>query len=199
MTRLPRQAPARSGNWAAVLVLVVLAATALGGWRVARGAAAPPDAATLAVGHASYTVTHVDQVKGLSQKELGGMAHGVQSLVSDDKALITVSLTVSAGDRPATVDPGVLSAVAAGSPLLFLPVGGTLAKGHLSAHARVEGSVSFVVPRKSETYVLRARGQLRSVPLLRIRATPVTAGPTVPPTPVVLPTMGPTSVPDRNR
>jgi hypothetical protein len=156
MTRLPRRAPARSGNGAAMLVLVVLAATVLGGWRAARGPAAQADASTLVVGGTSYTVTHVDQVKGLSDADLGGMAHGVQSLVTDDKALITVSFEVSAGKRATTVDPGVLSAVGVGSPLLFLPAGGTLAKGPLSAHARVEGSVSFIVPRKNEKFVLRA-------------------------------------------
>lgn len=198
MTRRPRRTPARSGNWPAVLVLVVLAATVLGGWRVARGAAPPADAATLAVGHTSYTVTHVDQVKGLSPAELGGMAHGVQSLVSEDKALITVSLTVTAGDRATTVDPGVLSAVAVGSPRAFLPAGGTLAKGRLSAHARVEGSVSFVVPRTSESFVLRARGEARSVPLLRVENDPVNADPTGAPTPDVRFSTGPTPVPNKN-
>jgi hypothetical protein len=191
--------PARSGDWALVLVLVVLAATVLGGWRAARGAAPRPDAATLAVGQASYTVTHVEQVKGLSTGDLGGMAHGVQSLVSDDKALITVSLTVTAGDKAATVDPGVLSAAAVGSPLVFLPAGGTLAKGHLSAHARIEGAVSFVVPRKSLQFVLRARGDARSVPLLRVTtAAETNVGPTVAPSiPDVRPTTGATSLPDR--
>jgi hypothetical protein len=198
MTRLPRRAPARTGNGAAVLVLVVLAATVLGGWRAAQHPVPHPGAATLAVGHTSYTVTHVDQVQGLSQQDLGGMAHGVQSLVSDDKALITVSLTVTAGDHATTVDPGVLSAVAVGSPLLFLPAGGTLAKGHLSAHARVEGTVSFVVPRKSERFVLRARGQARSVPLIRVTTDAPSAGPTSEPSPAVIPNIGPTSVPSRN-
>jgi hypothetical protein len=198
MTRLPKRTPAPSGNWVAVLVLAVLAAAVLGGWRAARGPAPRPDAATLAVGNTSYTVTHVDQVKGLTDAELGGMAHGVQSLVSADKTLITVSLTVTAGDRATTVDPGVLSAVAVGSPLVFLPAGGTLATGHLSAHASVDGSVSFVVPRKSEKFVLRARGQTRSVPLLRVRPAPVGGVAKDLPYPEVIPTVGPTAVPPKN-
>jgi hypothetical protein len=49
MTRLPRRAPARSGNGAVMLVLVVLAATVLDGWRAARGPAAEADASTLVV------------------------------------------------------------------------------------------------------------------------------------------------------
>jgi hypothetical protein len=51
-------------------------------------AAAKPDASTLVLNGVCDTVTHAEQVKGLSDAELGGMSHGIQSLVTDDKALI---------------------------------------------------------------------------------------------------------------
>lgn len=154
---------------AVVLIVAVLIGTALGGWRAASMAATTkPDPTTLVVNGVSYTVAHVEQVKGLSSSELGGMAHGIQSLVSDDKAMVKVSLVVSAGDSPTPYDAGVLRAFATGSSAGVLPAGGTLAPGQLSAHARIEGSLSFVVPRNGAHLALRAPDSSREVSLLTV-------------------------------
>lgn len=157
------------------LVCLVLIGTALGGWRVASTVTARPDPSALVVRGVSYTVTHVEQVKGLTDADLGGMSHGVQSLVTDDKALVTVSLVVTAGDTASEYDAGVLRAVTAGSSVALPPVGGTLAPGRLRAHARMEGSLSFVVRRTGAQLALRAPGGARSVPLLQVDQAPVGA------------------------
>lgn len=161
---------------AAALIAAVLVATALGGWRAVSMAATAPDPSTLVVNGVSYTVTHAEQVKGLSDSDLGGMAHGVQSLVSDDKVLVTVTLAVTAGDSPTSYDAGVLQAFATGSAAAISAVGGTLAPGQLSAHARIEGSLSFVVPRNGAQVSLRAPHDTREVPLVQVDDAPADAG-----------------------
>jgi len=159
---------------AVALIAAVIVCTGLGGWRAVSMAATGPGPATLVVNGVSYTVTHAEQVRGLSDTDLGGMAHGVQSLVSDDKALVTVTLVVAAGDSPTSYDASVLRAFAAGPAVA--PVGGTLAPGRLSAHAHIEGSLSFVVPRRGAQVTLRAPGGGRAVPLLQVDNAPAGAG-----------------------
>lgn len=157
---------------AVALIVAVLVGTALGGWRAVSMAATKPDPSTLVVNGVSYTVTHAEQVKGLSDSELGGMSHGIQSLVSDDKALVTVTLAVTAGDSPSSYDASVLRAFATGSSVAISPVGGTLAPGQLTAHARIEGSLSFVVSRDGAQLALRAPLDSREVPLLQVDSAP---------------------------
>lgn len=159
-----------------VLVVVVLLATALGGWRAASMAAAGLDPATLTVNGVSYTVTHAEQVQGLSDSDLGGMSHGIQSLVTDDKALITLRLVISAGDSPASYDARVLRAFASNSPDGISPVGGILAPGNLGPHSRIEGFLSFVVPRDGAQIVLRAPGDAGEIPLPTVEVAPAGAG-----------------------
>jgi hypothetical protein len=156
------------------LIAAVMVATGLGGWRAVSMAATGPGPSTLLVNGVSYTVIHTEQVKGLSDADLGGMAHGVQSLVSDDKALITVTLVVAAGSSPTSYDASVLRAYAGGPAVA--PVGGTLAPGRLSAHAQIEGSLSFVVPRDGAQVTLRAPGDSHEVALLQVDSAPAGAG-----------------------
>jgi hypothetical protein len=160
---------------AVLLIVAVLVLTALGGWRAASMAAAKPDPSTLVVNGVSYTVAHVEQVKGLSSSELGGMAHGIQSLVTDDKAMVKVTLVVSAGDSPIQYDASMLRAFATGSSAEIVPAGGTLAPGRLSANARIEGSLSFVVPRNGAHLALRAPDTSREIPLLTVDKAPAAA------------------------
>ena len=170
-----RRSPALSLR-AVALVVAVLVATALGSWRAASMAASRPDPSTLDANGVSYTVTHVEQVKGLSDSALGGMSHGIQNLVTDDKALVTLTLVITAGDSPGSYDASVLRAFAAGSRVGISPAGGILAPGHLRAHASIEGFLSFVVPRDGARFTLRARGSSRELPLLRVDKAPSGAG-----------------------
>jgi hypothetical protein len=158
------------------LVIAVLVATGIGGWRAASMAATRPGPSSLVVNGVTYTVEHAEQVKGLSDADLGGMSHGVQSLVPDDKALVTVTLVVTAGDSPSTYDASVFRAFAAGSLVGVPPIGGTLSPGRLSAHARIEGSISFVVARDGARLGLRAPNESREVPLLAVDEAPADAG-----------------------
>ncbi|MDQ1482796.1 MAG: hypothetical protein QOF35_872 [Actinomycetota bacterium] len=138
-------------------------------------AAPKPDPSTLVVNGVSYTVTHAEQVSGLSDADLGGMSHGIQGLVTNDKAVVKVTLVVQADDSPTSYDASVLRTFAAGSSVGVAPVGGTLNPGQLSAHARMEGSLSFVVPRNSAQIGLRASGDSREVPLLQVDDAPAGA------------------------
>lgn len=160
---------------AVALIVAVLVGTALGGWRAVSLAATKADPSTLVVNGVSYEVTHVEQVKGLSDSDLGGMSHGIQSLVSDGNALITVSLAVTAGDSPTSYDASVLRAFATGSTAAISPVGGTLSPGDLSAHARIEGSLSFVVSRNGAQLTLRAPHDSRELPLMQVDDAPTGA------------------------
>ncbi len=176
------------------MVAAVLVATALGGWRAASIAEASPDPSTLVVNGVSYTVTHSEQVKGLSDADLGGASHGIGNLVSAEKALVVVTLVVSAGDSPTSYDASVLRAFATGSTAGLSPAGGTLGPGRLGAHARIDGSLSFVVPRNGAQLVLRAPGDSREVPLLQVDNAPdgakdheVPAGPDEHPEPATTP------------
>jgi len=148
---------------------LVVVALALGGWRTAVLHSATATAAdTIVVGDVTYRVTHAQQVKGLSADDLAGMSHGIQSLVTSERTLVTVSVVVSAGDSPATYDPSQLELVAAGTSTPIEAVGATISSGSLDAHASLEGAVSFVVPRDGSRLELRAHGQTRSVPLLQV-------------------------------
>ena len=161
-------AAARTGRVVAMAALVALA-TVLGAWRVAALVAGPADPMTVTVGAVTYTVTHVEQVTGLTDADLGGMSHGVQSLVSDDKALVRVAVTVAAGDATTDYDATVLTAAVAGTPGGIVPVAGSLpVRGRLSAHAQLEGSLSYVVPRNGAHLVLRAGSGSREVPLVDV-------------------------------
>jgi hypothetical protein len=174
MTRMGRSSALTAR--AVALIVMVLVGTALGGWRAVSMAAPKPDPSTLVVNSVSYNVTHAEQVKGLSDADLGGMSHGVQSLVSDDKALVTVTLVITAGDSATSYDASVMRAFATGSPVAVAPVGGTLAPGQLMAHARIEGTLSFVVPRNGAQIALRAPNDPREVPLLQVDVAPAGAG-----------------------
>jgi hypothetical protein len=154
---------------------MVLLGTAAGAWRAASMAASKPAPSTLVVSGVSYQVTHAEQVLGLSSSDLAGMSHGIQGLVTNDKALVRVTLVISAGDSPVSYDVTVLRAFAKGSARPIVPVGGTLTPGRLSAHARIEGSVSFVVPRNGAQLALRGVGDSREVALLQVDNNP--AGP----------------------
>ena len=169
--------PARFRSSRLVLLsTLVLGATAAGLWRVAALTAAEHDPMTLRVGHASYTVTHVEQVAGLSDADLGGMAHGVQSLVPQDKALIRVTVTVSADGTSTDYDARALQAYATGASVGVGPLGGSLTPGRLQPHGQIEGSLSYVVPRKTTRLVLRAGRLSRAVPLLQVNDGPAATG-----------------------
>jgi len=163
-------APARPSLevWRAVLpAIVCVLAVAAGGWQIAAQAAARHHTVTLHSAGATYTITHVEQVSGLTDADLGGMSHGIQGLVGVDKMLIRISVTVTAGDAAATYDPQLLTAVSSRSPAVIHPAGGSLTGGRLRAHSHIEGSLSYVVPRDGARITLRVGNQSTTVPLIQ--------------------------------
>jgi hypothetical protein len=161
----------------ALLGSVLLVATVFGGWRAAAAlTSGQQDPRALRVGGATYTVTHVEQVAGISDAELGGMSHNIQGLVTDKQQLVRVAVTVSAGRAATTFDPQVLQVYPHGSSVGIPPVGGSFAGGKLAAHGRIEGSLSFVVKRDGARLSLRAAHLAGSVPLLQVDNAPVGSG-----------------------
>ncbi|MDQ1690711.1 MAG: hypothetical protein QOD87_819 [Pseudonocardiales bacterium] len=159
-----------------VPLLVVLLALALGGWRIV--SITHPHAAPggLRVDGLYYTVSHVEQVTGLSEEDLSGMSHGIQGLVTEDKALLRVSMTVRSGSRSKVYDPSVLTVRddAGGDPIA--PAGGSLAQGGIGPHAQLEGSLSFIVPRNGHHYRLRAPHNSHVIDLISVDLAPTGAG-----------------------
>ncbi len=149
-------------------MIVVLVAAMLGAWRVASAFAVTPSPSSLVVGDVTYTVVRAEQVTGLTQADMAGMNHGINSLVTSDKALVRVNVLISANDAAASYDPAVLRLYADGSSTGIEPVGGTLTAGTLQPHGNLEGAVSFVVPRDGARLVLRTTVGDREVPLLQL-------------------------------
>jgi hypothetical protein len=160
------------------LLLVVALALGLGAWRAVlvtrpvSTAAASPD--TLQLGGVTYTVAHVEQVSGLTDEDLSGMSHGIQGLVSSDKALLRVSMTVRSGSSSQVYDPSALTVVddVGGKPIA--PAGGSLSQGGIGPHAQVEGSLAFIVPRNGHHYRMRAPHNTNSVDLISVDLAPAT-------------------------
>ena len=162
------------------LALTVAAATAFGGWQAAALASQRHDSRALHIGGATFTVTHVEQVNGLSDEDLGGATHGIQGFVADDQLMIRVTLTVSAGDRSASYQPQLLQAFRTGTKKVVPAAGGSLPGGELPAHARIEGVLSYLVPRDGAQYALRAVNGTEQVPLLRVSGPGDTPAPSIP-------------------
>jgi hypothetical protein len=175
---MPPVQPAGAVSRRAVLLgSVLLVATVFGGWRAAAAlTSGQHDPRALRVGGATFTVTHVEQVAGISDAELGGMSHNIQGLVTDKQQLVRVAVTVSAGRAATTFDPQILRVYAHGSSVGIPPVGGSFAGGKLAAHGRIEGSLSFVVKRDGARLSLRAGHLAGSVPLLQVDSAPAGTG-----------------------
>jgi hypothetical protein len=157
-------------TWSLRIVLLasaILAAIVLVALWAAGSLAQQPGPHSLRVGDAVYTVTHVETVNGLTNADVGGMSHGIQGLVTDNQLLVRVSLTVSAADKTAKFDPTVLQVYGADG-IGVAPLGGSLGGGRLRAHGRIDGTLSYVVPRGGGHLQLRVGTNGASVSLLRV-------------------------------
>jgi hypothetical protein len=163
---------AGTGLWRVALVaLLVLSIAAFGARHVVSVLQGPADPMTLQVNGISYRVLHVEQVNGLSDSDLGGMSHGVNSLVPTDQALVRVTLDVAAPEEDAGYDTAVLRALA--DSVTLEPVPGSMQKGLLRRGGHLEGALSYVVPRNGAQLRLTAAGQ-HPVPLIRVDTAGIT-------------------------
>lgn len=98
----------------------------------------------------SLTVGGADINNGLSQEDLGGMNHGVSSLVSSGQAQVTVAVTLTAETSAVTVGGGQFRLLAGkGEQPTGTPTGAagtTFPAGELSRRTSVDGRISFVTP-----------------------------------------------------
>lgn len=131
--------------------LAVLAAA--GAWQVAELARpdAPPGVRT---GGVTVSVVSSEQVSGLTDDDLSGMTHGIQGLVTADKAMIKVNVLLAGGRHGGSYDLQALRLRAGGT--LIEPVGASLVAGRLNPGGRIEGSIAFVVPRSGTDLALVA-------------------------------------------
>lgn len=159
----------------ALLLLGLVLVAALGCWRLVVISRPVSEASVLTDRGVTYSVTHVEQVTGLSGDDLAGMGHGIQGLVSDDKVLIRISMTVRAGSASRTYDPRVLTIADGAGGIPISPVGGSLAPGGLGAGAQIEGSLAFVVPRNGHHFRLHAPRNTNGIDLLTVDLAPTAA------------------------
>lgn len=171
----PQVVLARSIIALSALALLVAVAIGLGtdvqifthrSQQAAIAALADPASADLAVGEpirtsfGAFTVDGAQVDNGLSAEDLGGMSHGVSSLVAQGLARVEVMVTFT----NTTAHPVILAAKqfrlvtlrsggASSSPLL--PTGTTLLAGELASGATIDTRVSFVVPTDGATMRLQ--------------------------------------------
>jgi hypothetical protein len=107
---------------------------------------------------------------------MSGMGHNIGGYVSDSQMMVRVSVVLSAGDHGTRFDAGWLRAYEDHGSKPILPTGGSLGSGTLSAHAHVEGTVTFVVPRDGGHLVLKATGAPGSVDLTTVDHAPAGTG-----------------------
>jgi len=175
-TLVLRQPRTRPSYYRLFLLVAVLAAAALGGWRIFTISQPVADPAVLRVGAVSYSVSHVEQVAGLSEEDLSGMSHGIQGLVTDDKALIRLNMVVRSGSSSVIYDPSVLRITDDKGGPAIAPAGGSLSQGGLGAHAQIEGSLAFIVPRAGQHYALHAPHDSHAIDLISVDRAPGGAG-----------------------
>jgi hypothetical protein len=162
--------PSRSSYLAGALLML---ATIVGGVRAAALFASQSDPDSLEIAGATWTVTDVAQVVGVAQRDLmNGMGHNIGGYVSDSQMMVRVSFVISAGDQRTVFDPSRLRVYEDGKSAPVLPMGGSLGAGTLSAHAHVEGTVTFVVPRDGGHLVLRAPGSPHDIDLATVDQAP---------------------------
>ena len=184
MDQLVQRRGAGETRWTMLLVALLLAATAYGGYRAvssmnaihdpaALGGDAP---ATLRLGDARVEVVAAEEVVGVAGSDLmGGMGHNISGWVKADQMMVQVWLRVSTGDRPGDYDPTQLRAYATGSPTPILPASGSLGTGTLTPHSMVEGSVSFVVPRTETRLSLSSTTSGYSIDIPAVAGSPAPA------------------------
>jgi len=110
------------------------------------------------------TVEALETLPGLTSQELGGVTHGIQNLVLSDSAQIEVSVAIVNGpDGMVAIDPAQFRLRVAGTTEPVLPTGASIHPLRLKPDARVEATLTFVVPRTGNAiavdYVDPASGQ----------------------------------------
>jgi hypothetical protein len=106
----------------------------------------------------AITVQSVETMGGLTSEELGGMTHGIQSLVTQDKAQIEVALTLTNRlDHEVAYTPATFAIIAGPGGTPIEPDNSTLPAGQIRPNASIETTLSFVVPRDGSQFWIEFR------------------------------------------
>src|SRR5919204_3068341 len=112
-------------------------------------------------------VEDIQKLKGLTRKQLAGMTHGIQNLISPDK--LQVQLTVALHNaRGGTVDYSgrdQFRMYVGNSPRPIRPLRSTIGDGTLQPDASIEGVIGFVVPRNGARFALAFDDRTGSRPI----------------------------------
>ena len=112
----------------------------------------------------TVTVETFATLPGLTSQDLGGVTHGIQNLVLSDSAQVELSVAiVNASGGAVAIDPAQFRLHVAGTAEPIEPTGATIHPLRLGPNARVEATLTFVVPRTSSAitvdYVDPASGE----------------------------------------
>jgi hypothetical protein len=117
----------------------------------------------------SFGVVSADNVRqtaGPTAKALTGVTHGISRLVTPERALVQVTVTVTNLRRTRTLAYSPLQfTLSSGTARPIRPVGGSITKGVLQPSASIQGRISFVVPRSGRHLRLHFRDPARRTPL----------------------------------
>jgi hypothetical protein len=99
----------------------------------------------------SILVEQSNPVTGLGAKALAGMTHGIQNLVTPDKALQQITVAIAnEEDSPLPYSPRQFSALLADGTRVPV-LNSNVPAGTLRPHSAIELKLGFVVPRKGES------------------------------------------------
>jgi hypothetical protein len=121
-------------------------------------------------GYGWVTVTHVERLRGLTARELGGMTHGVQNLVDSGKVLVAVGVTLTnAQTSPLSYGPSMFRVRIGGPGGATVPaVASQVGPGTLQPDAGIELVLNFVVPSGGNRLAMLAadgRGGQVAIPI----------------------------------
>jgi hypothetical protein len=132
------------------------------------------------VSFGAISVIDAKVIAGLTNQQLGGVAHGISGLIGPKTAQLQVTMTMTNSKyaaAPWTAADFRLMSDSTGRE--FAPVGGTSEHGTLAPGSSLDLNVNYVVPRDGDHYTLRVRDgrSLVRVHLIQVgKAPPGTKG-----------------------
>ncbi len=111
-------------------------------------------------------VEHAEKVPGLTPKELAGMTHGIQGMVSPDKVRVQAGVTWT-NMRHQTVDysPGQFRLITSKSKEPISVSSSSIRPGTLQPSASVDAVLNFVAPRDGSQLWLEFRDRGNAQPI----------------------------------
>jgi hypothetical protein len=102
------------------------------------------------------TIESFETLRGLNENDLGGMSHGIQNYVAEDKAQIQIFVTLTnTTGQPIAYSPDQFRLVD-GVQLVEATTASVL-HGPIRANASIETTLGFVVPRDGAQFAIEFR------------------------------------------